>query len=123
MASVTFGSGEGGGRGAGGSGRDEFLPGLLLLALRPGLTNPEPLEPPGITLLLLPRDPKQLQMKQEALPPKMLLLSRSRNEDQLGTENVNTHPPQPEKPTHPSRQPSHQTDFFNFFHHPAFERN
>ena len=124
MASVMFGSGEGGGRGAGGSGRDEFLPGCCGgVGPAAELTNPEPLEPPGIALLLETLNPKQLQMKQEPLPLEMLLLRRAGSEDQLGPENVNTHLPQPEKPTHPSRQPSHQTDFFNFFHHPAFERN
>lgn len=87
------------------------------------LLNPEPLQPTGMPPLLLALNPLHLQMNQEPLPPKMLLLSRTRNETQLRTENVNTHTPQPEKPTQHRGEPSHQTDFFNFFHHLAFERN
>ena len=102
-------------RGAGGSGRDEFLPVLLLLALRPGLLTP--LQTTRIPLLLPLLNATQLLMKQEPLPPKMLLLSRTGSEDQPRTENVNTHPPQPENPTHQTREPGHQTYFFYFFHH------
>ena len=111
----------------GGSGRDEFLPGLLLSAWTVGpaarLPDAEPLEPTSITTLLPLLNPTQLLMKQEPLPPKMLLLSWTGMKHQLRTENVNTHLPQPENPTNQSREPCHQTDFFNFFHHLAFERN
>ncbi len=73
-------------------------PSLRLLALRPGLLTP--LQTTRIPLLLPPLNALQLQMKQEPLPPKMLLLSRTGSEDQPRTENVNTHAPQPENPTH-----------------------
>ena len=45
-------------------------------------------------------DPLLLNVKQETLPTKMLLLRWARSENQLRTENVNTHAPQPENPTH-----------------------
>jgi len=90
----------------GGSGRDEFLPGLLLSAWTVGpvarLPDPEPLEPTSITTLLPLLNPTQLLMKQEPLPPKMLLLSWTGMKHQLRTENVNTHAPQPEDPTNQS---------------------
>jgi len=79
--------------------------------------------PTSIPTLLPLLNPTQLLMKQEPLPPKMLLLSRTGMKHQLRTENVNTHAPQTEKTTHHRGNPGHQTDFFNFFHHLAFERN
>ena len=51
--------------------------------------------PTSIPTLLPLLNPTQLLMKQEPLPPKMLLLSRTGMKHQLRTENVNTHAPQP----------------------------
>ncbi len=73
-------------------------PSLWLLALRPGLLTP--LQTTRIPLLLPPLHTLQLKMNEEPLPPKMLLLSRTGTEDQPRTENVNTHAPQAENPTH-----------------------
>ncbi len=60
----------------------------------------KPLQPAGVTLLLKALNPLQLQVKQEPLPPEMLLLRWTGTKDALWSEIVNANATQPEEPTH-----------------------